>query len=80
MILGTKNIPGFKISWDPLKEINISKSGDLAYVITKNHVTMNDSSGKPVTQDNNAVAIWKKEPDKAWREILVTFNADPPAK
>lgn len=78
MIEGSKNIPGFKMTWDDPSSIIVSKSGDLAYVITANHLTMNDSLGNPMTQDNKALLIWKKQPDNSWRESVVMFNADPP--
>ena len=78
MLQDTKNIPGFKMEWDTLKKINVSKSGDLAYIITHNKTTVNDSLGNPITQDNKAVTIWRKEPDNSWKEAVVIFTPDPP--
>jgi ketosteroid isomerase-like protein len=80
MLQNTKNIPGFKMEWDSLKKINMSKSGDLAYIITHNKTTVNDSLGNPVTQDNKALTIWRKEPDNSWKEAVVIFTPDPPHK
>ena len=38
MIEGSKNIPGFKMVWDPAPiSITVSKCGDIAYIIAKNH-------------------------------------------
>jgi ketosteroid isomerase-like protein len=77
MYMATKNIPGFKMEWDPPISITVSKSGDLAYIISANHLTMNDSTGHPITRNNRALLVWKKEPDKSWKEVAVMFNADP---
>lgn len=44
MIMSTTKIPGFKISWEPLSAY-VSKSGDLAYMIEQNQITMKDSLG-----------------------------------
>jgi len=76
MIEGSKGSAP-KMSWDSPSSINVSESGDLAYVITKNHITMTDSLGHSMTQDNKALLIWKKQADKSWKESLVIFNAEP---
>ena len=79
MIERSKNIPGFKMVWDPEPiSISISKCGDLAYIIGKNHLTMNDPSGRPVTQTNRALLIWRKQADNSWKESIVMFNAEVP--
>jgi len=81
MIDGSKNIPGFKMVWDPEPiSITLSKCRDLAYIIGKNHLTVNDPSGRPVTQDNRALLIWKKQSDNSWKESVVMFNTDVPLK
>ncbi len=76
MIAGTSKIPGFKISWEPLS-VSISQSGDMAYMIEKNQITMNDSLGKPITEFNKGVTIWRKEADGSWKNIVDMWNADP---
>ncbi len=78
MLQGTKDIPGFKMTWDTLKKINVSNSGDLAYIITHNQATANDSSGNAITQDNTAVTIWRKEADNSWKEAVVIFTPSSP--
>ena len=75
MIIGTSKIPGFKISWEPLSA-SVSKSGDLAYLIEQNQITVNDSLGKPVTEYNKSVTIWRKETDGSWKNIVDMWNAD----
>jgi len=79
MIEGSSKIPGFKISWEPLSVV-VSKSGDLAYMIEQNQITVNDSLGNPITEFNKSVTIWRKEDDGSWRNIVDMWNADPSQK
>lgn len=77
MIEASSKIPGFKISWEPLS-VTVSKSGDLAYMIEQNQVTVNDSLGHPVTEINKGITIWRKNPGGSWKNIVDTWNAEPP--
>lgn len=79
MIKGTSKIPGFKISWEPLS-VTVSKSGDMAYMIEQNQITVNDSLGRPITEYNKGVTIWRKEADGSWKNIVDMWNADPSQK
>ena len=79
MIEGSSKIPGFKISWEPFSVV-VSKSGDLAYMIEQNQITVNDSLGNPITEFNKSVTIWRKEEDGSWRNIVDMWNADLPQK
>jgi ketosteroid isomerase-like protein len=79
MIESTSKIPGFKISWEPLS-VSVSESGDLAYMIEKNQITVNDSSGKPINEFNKVVTIWRKEANGSWKNIVDMWNADPSQK
>ena len=79
MVEGTSIIPGFKISWEPLS-VFVSKSGDLAYMIEQNRITLNDSLGKPITEFNKSVTIWRKEADGSWKNIVDMWNSDPSRK
>ena len=79
MVEGTSKIPGFKISWEPLS-VFVSKSGDLAYMIEQNRITPNDSLGKPITEFNKSVTIWRKEADGSWKNIVDMWNSDPSRK
>ena len=74
MLLQTAKIPGFKISWEPLS-VTVSRSGDLAFLIERNQITVNDTTGKPVTQYNKDVTIWRKQSDGSWKNIVDTWNA-----
>jgi len=79
MVEGTSKIPGFKIRWEPLS-VAVSKSGDLAFLIEQNQITINDSLGRPITEYNKAVTIWRKENDGSWKNIVDMWNADPSRK
>ena len=76
MVAGTSKIPGFKISWEPLSVV-VSKSGDMAYMIEQNQITVNDSLGKPLTEFNKSVTIWRKEADGTWKNVVDVWNANP---
>ena len=79
MIESTSKIPGFKISWEPLS-VTVAQSGDMAYMIEQNQVSVNDSLGKPVTTYNKAVTVWRKETDGTWKNIVDMWNAAPAEK
>ena len=76
MIMSTTKIPGFKISWEPLSAY-VSKSGDLAYMIEQNRITMKDSPGKPISEFNRGITVWRKEADGSWKNIVDMWNAEP---
>lgn len=78
MVKSSRSIPGFKVIWEPTTNISISKSGDMAYVFARNQITMNDSLGKPMSQYNKAVSIWRKQADGSWKDAVDVWNADPP--
>ena len=61
--------PGFKISWEP-ESAEISKNGDMGYLIEHDDMTMNDSTGKAVTQQYKSLTIWKKQTDGSWKNVV----------
>jgi ketosteroid isomerase-like protein len=69
MVEDSYKIPGFKISWEPQSAV-VSKSGDLAYLIEKSHISFSDSTGKIITQDNNGISIWSKQNDGSWKNVV----------
>lgn len=79
MLESTSKIPGFSISWEPLS-VSVSKSGDMAYMIEQNQITMNDSTGNSIKEFNKSVTIWRKESDGSWKNIVDVWNAEPPQK
>ena len=69
MVVGSSKIPGFSISWEPLS-VSVSESGDLAYMLEENKITMNDSLGNPIVLKNKGVTVWKKQPDGSWKNVV----------
>ena len=69
MIDESKNIPGFKISWEPTSAV-ISKSGDLGYLFEDSQISMQDSTVKPMTLNFQSVTIWEKDKDGAWKNVV----------
>ena len=79
MATETSKIPGFKISWEPLS-VSVSQNGDMAYMIEQNQISVNDSTGKSITEFNKGVTIWRKEKDGSWKNVVDIWNADPSRK
>ena len=75
MVGEMSKIPGFKISWEP-QSVSVSESGDMAYMIEQNQITMNDSLGNPITEINKGVTVWRKEKDGSWKNVVDIWNAD----
>jgi len=68
-VSGAFATPGFSITWRTEK-VALSQSGDLAYSIGTDRISLTTRDGKPVTQENRGVVIWKKQPDGSWKCIL----------
>ena len=68
--------PSFVISWKATK-VEVAKSGD--FVSGTYELTMNDASGKPVTDKGKYVELWEKQADGKWRCGTDTWNSDLPA-
>lgn len=78
MVEESMNIPGFKISWEPVTA-EVSESGDMAYIIEKNEMTVPDSTGRPVVIKGNVVTVWKKNAAGEWKAV-VDISADQAAQ
>ena len=76
MVEESYKIPGFRISWEP-QSVEVSKSGDMAYMIENSQVSITDSTGKPVTLRNKSVSIWRKQPDGSWKNAVDISTPDP---
>ena len=79
MVIEASKIPGFKISWKPLT-VSVSKNGDMAYMTEENQISVNDSTGKSITEFNKVVTIWRKEKDGLWKNVVDMWNADSSSK
>lgn len=75
MVEGSFKSPGFNISWEP-KTAEISKSGDLGYLLETTKMTMTDSLGKASVQTFNAVTIWKKQADGSWKCVVDVLSPE----
>ena len=72
-------IPGYSIRWEPL-EVHVSDCGDMAYMIERNEIIVNDSLGSPVLSYNKTVTVWRKQTDGSWKNVIDMWNADPTGK
>ena len=75
---GSMRIPGFRITWTSTV-VTFSPDGNLAYMFSRNAVTMNGPDGTPTTTRGRAVTIWRREPDGEWRCAVDIWNAEPAA-
>jgi uncharacterized protein (TIGR02246 family) len=76
MVEESYKTPGFRISWQP-QSVEVSESGDMAYVIENSQVSFTDSTGKAITQHNKAVSIWRKQEDGSWKNVVDISTPDP---
>ncbi|RIA09204.1 uncharacterized protein (TIGR02246 family) [Flavobacteriaceae bacterium MAR_2010_72] len=76
MVESMSKIPGFTISWEPIS-VSVSESGDMAYMIEKNTMTISDSIGNPITTTGRVVTIWKKNKDGYWKNVVEIGTDDP---
>jgi len=79
MVERSGKIPGFKISWEPIS-VTVSESGDMAYMIERNQVTVNDSLGRSVTKYGKGVTIWKRDGNGTWKNVVEIAVDDPAHK
>jgi len=70
--------PSFTHSVEPIK-VQVSRAGDLAYLVGVVELRWNDPKGKPVTDRAKELEVWKKQPDGTWKHALSMFNSDLPA-
>ncbi|MBC8028772.1 MAG: DUF4440 domain-containing protein [Pyrinomonadaceae bacterium] len=73
---GSMQIPGFRITWES-KDVTLSPDGQLAYMFSRNAVTVSASDGTPITTEGRAVTIWRQEADGEWRCAVDIWNAEP---
>ena len=74
----SKQIPGFRITWTS-EDATFSPDGQLAYIFSRNAVTMNAPDGAPATTAGRALTIWRREADGEWRCAVDIWNAEPAA-
>lgn len=73
---GSMQIPGFSINWVS-KDATLSPDGQLAYMFSRNEVTVEAPDGAPSTSAGRAVTIWRRDSDGEWRCAVDVWNAEP---
>jgi ketosteroid isomerase-like protein len=76
MIVSTRDIPGFQISWTPDSAV-VSPSGDFGYTYGTNRITAPDSTGSLRTAEGRYITVWQKESDGLWRCSVDISNEGP---
>jgi len=71
-------LPGFAIQWET-SEFVVSASGDMAYGIGTNTLTVNGPQGTPLIEHGRAITIWRKSPGSGWKCVVDIWNAEPSA-
>jgi ketosteroid isomerase-like protein len=67
------NTPGFKITWKT-DELVVSSSGDMAYGIGTNHVTLTGEDGEEIEIDGKTATVWRRVPGQGWKCALDIWN------
>jgi ketosteroid isomerase-like protein len=71
-------MPGFSIQWET-SDFVVSASGDVAYGVGTNTVTVNGPEGKPLTERGRGVTVWRKNAGGEWKCVIDIWNAEPAA-
>ena len=69
--------PGVSVSWQ-VSKLEVSRSGDLAYVMGVYQFARKDPQGQLVTDHGKTVEVWKKQADGKWKTVADIFNSDLP--
>lgn len=75
-VQGSLQIPGFRITWTSA-DVTFSPDRNLAYLFSRNEVTLNAPDGTPITTVGRAVTIWRREDDGEWRCAVDIWNDEP---
>jgi ketosteroid isomerase-like protein len=67
-------IPGFRIRWTST-DVTLSPDENLAYMFSRNAITMNGPDGAPVTTQGRGITIWRRESDGEWRCAVDIWNS-----
>jgi len=69
--------PGFDLSWQ-LTQVELSRAGDLAYESGTYRITTKDSRGKLITDRGKFVAVFRKQTNGEWKQVVDIWNSDQP--
>ena len=76
MVEESYKMPGFRISWQP-QSVDVSESGDMAYIMANSQISFADSSGKPITIHTKGVEIWRKQVDGSSKNVVDISTPEP---
>ena len=69
--------PDTSLTWQASK-VEVSRSGDLAYVQGVYQMTSKDARGRATADNGKFVEVWKKQADGKWKTVADIFNSDLP--
>jgi uncharacterized protein (TIGR02246 family) len=76
-LTGMMQDPHFALSF-AAKEVNVSRSGDMAYETGTFAMTTSDPEGNPASETGAYVVVWRKQADGAWKVVVDAPVSDPP--
>ena len=77
MMQGMANVPGFKMNWDAKPvTLEVAQSGDMAYIVLQNTMSIPDSTVKISNIRNTALEAWKKDKNGTWKCAIVMMTPD----
>ena len=69
--------PGAVVSWKTTK-VEVARSGDMAYTSGTYQLSVNDATGKPISDHGKYVVVWEKKAG-TWKAAADIWNSDLPA-
>jgi len=69
--------PDTSLSWQS-SNVDVSKSGDLAYSMGIYQATAKDAHGNPITDHGKFLEVWKKQADGKWKVVADVYNSNLP--
>ncbi len=70
--------PNIALTWHAGK-VDVSQSGDLAYVVGSYDLSTKDAQGKPVSDHGKTIEVFRKQSDGTWKVVADMYSSDLPA-
>ncbi len=70
-------IPSFFVAHH-LASVDVSRSGDLAWVSYSYELTIKDPDGQPVVESGKDISIYAKQPDGSWKVVVDMWSGNEP--
>jgi uncharacterized protein (TIGR02246 family) len=77
LVSGLLEIPSFAVAHHP-GTLEVSRSGDLAYISYAYELTVKDAKGTPVTEKGKDISVYKKV-GASWKLLIDMWSSDSPA-